>query len=104
MMKSMNINYNFIFQNFIDNGIITIDDVMNSNNKEELMTTIIDTIHHYAISQTSDGRYTTYIEDATKPNGRRQVRRKSKTELYKFLLQLYGVNDNKKDFSFCSEH
>lgn len=100
MMKSMNINYNFIFQNFIDNGIITIDDVMNSNSKEELMTTIIDTIHHYAISQTSDGRYTTYIEDATKPNGRRQVRRKSKTELYKFLLQLYGVNDKQKDMTF----
>lgn len=100
MKKSMDINYNFIFQKFIDDGIITIGDVMNSASKEELMTTIIDTIHRYAITQTTDGRFTTYIEDATKPNGRRQIRRKSKTELYKFLLEFYGVNDNQKDMTF----
>ena len=99
MKKSMDINYNFIFQKFIDDGIITFGDVMNSN-EEEIMTTIIDSIHRYSITQTSDGRYTTYIEDATKPNGRRQIRRKSKTELYKFLLEFYGVNDNQKDMTF----
>ncbi len=99
MKKSMNINYNFIFKKFIDDGIITVSDVRNST-EEELMTTIIDTIHRYAITQTSDGRYTTYIEDVSKPNGRRQIRRKSKTELYKFLLEFYGVNDNQKDMTF----
>lgn len=99
MKKSMNINYNFIFPKFIGDGIITFGDVMNSK-EEEIMTTIIDTIHRYAISQTSDGRFTTYIEDATKPNGRRQIRRKSKSELYKFLLEFYGMNDNQKDMTF----
>lgn len=95
----MNINYNFIFKKFIDDGIITVSDVRNST-EEELMTTIIDTIHRYAITRTSDGRYTTYIEDVSKPNGRRQVRRKSQAELYKFLLEFYGVNDNQKDMTF----
>ncbi len=99
MKKSMNINYNFIFKKFIDDGIITVSDVRNST-EEELMTTIIDTIHRYAITRTSDGRYTTYIEDVSKPNGRRQVRRKSQAELYKFLLEFYGVNDNQKDMTF----
>ena len=94
-------DYNFIFQNFINNGIITIDDVMNSENKEGLMTTIIDTIHRYTITHTNDGRYTTYVTDMTKPNGRRQVRRKSKTELYNYLLEFYGVSGNLKDITFA---
>ena len=37
----------------------------------------------------------------TKPNGRRQVRRKSKTELYNYLLEFYGINDNLKDITFA---
>ena len=94
-------DYNFIFQNFINNGIITIDDVMNSENKEELMATIIDTIHRYTITHTNDGRYTTYVTDMTKPNGRRQVRRKSKTELYNYLLEFYGISGNLKDITFA---
>lgn len=69
--------------------------------KEELMATIIDTVHRYAITQTPDGRYTTYIPDSTKPNGRRQIRRKSKAELYKDLLEFYGVTDDGQDMTFA---
>ena len=65
------------------------------------MATVISEIHHYSITQTVDGRYTTYISDNTKPNGRRQVRRKSKTELYKFLLEHYGVIDYSNNMTFA---
>lgn len=85
----------------INDGIISLSDVMNSNNKEELMTTIIDTIHRYAITKTSDGRYTTYIPDEKTPGGRKQVRRKSETDLYNFLLNFYGVTDNQNIKTFA---
>lgn len=93
-------DYNLIFHNLFDSGIISLGDVMNSHIKEELMATIIDTIHRYAITKTNDGRYTTYVMDNSKPNRRRQIRRKSKTELYKTLLEHYGVNDTPQDITF----
>lgn len=65
------------------------------------MKTILDSVHHYAVIRTKDGRYTTYIPDATKPGGRRQIRKKSRTELYRYLLDHYGLKDNDKgDMSF----
>ena len=57
------------------------------------MGTIIKRIHKYKIKKTPDGRYMTYIPDETKPNGRRQVKRKSRTDLYRFLLAFYGISE-----------
>ena len=93
-----------IFQYYIDRGIIDLDDVMNSE-KEVIMKTILDNIHNYAIKRSKDGRYTTYVPDNTKPNGRRQVRKKSQTELYRFLLEFYGIEEDpesiNENMSFC---
>ena len=89
------------FENMINSGIITIDDVINSTNKEELMATILDTVHHYSIKKTKDGRYTTYIPDNSKPNGRRQVRKKSHSELFSYLLDFYGLEEIKKEITFA---
>ncbi len=100
MALKRNISLNCIFQMFLDNGTISIDDVVNSS-QEDIMNTILSTIHHYAISKTKDGRYTTYIPDATKPNGRRQIRRKSETELYRSLLEFYGVEEEQKTLTYA---
>ena len=100
MALKRNISLNCIFQMFLDNGTISIGDVVNSS-QEDIMNTILSTIHHYAISKTKDGRYTTYIPDATKPNGRRQIRRKSETELYRSLLEFYGVEEEQKTLTFA---
>lgn len=61
--------------------------------KELLMQTIIDQIHPYKISRGKDGRVNTFVEDATKPHGRRQVRKASMAEMYKYLLNFYGQED-----------
>lgn len=88
-----------LLQLLIENGMIELDDVLDSKNKEKAMTTAIQKIHPYAITHTSDGRYTTYVTDKTKPNGRRQVRRKSETTLYKYLLEFYNITDCNKKLS-----
>ena len=69
-----------------------LDDVVGSG-EETIMATIIDKIHPYAINKTPDGRYMTYIPDETKPNGRRQIKKKSKADLYRFLLAFYDVSE-----------
>ena len=81
-----------LFKTALNRGIITIDDVMNSA-KEDIMKTILDTVHKFAIKRLSDGRYYTYIPDENKPGGRRQVRKKSRAELYRFLIGFYGLTD-----------
>ena len=79
-------------QAYLKRGIIRLDDVVGSG-EETIMATIIDKIHPYAINKTPDGRYMTYIPDETKPNGRRQIKKKSKADLYRFLLAFYDVSE-----------
>lgn len=79
-----------LIQNYLDRDILCFDDIMGSGT-EDVMQTIIGKVHKYAIMQTPDGRYTTYVPDGSKPNGRRQIRRKSKTDLYRALLEFYDI-------------
>lgn len=79
-----------VLLHYVKNGIITFDDVGNST-QEELMRTILDDIHKYKISKGKDGRWQTSVTDATKPTGRRLIRKKSKTELFKWLLCFYNI-------------
>lgn len=92
-------SYNRIFQSLLHRGIITIDDVLNSS-KEDIMSTVLNSIHRYAITRTPDGRFTTYLPDESKPNGRRQIRRKSRTELYHTLFEFYGIEEEKPALTF----
>jgi len=100
MIRNRNISLNSIFRIYLERGTISIDDVMDSS-QEDIMNTILSTTHRYAITKTNDGRYTTYIPDVTKPNGRRQIRRKSQTELYRFLLEFYGIEEEKPALTFA---
>ncbi len=81
---------NALFRKAIENGILSVDDVMNST-KEDIMKTILDSVHPYAIKKLSDGRYFTYVTDVRKAEGRRQIKRKSRAELFKFLISFYGL-------------
>ena len=53
------------------------------------MITILSEVHKYKITRTSDGRYVTYVPDITKPDGRRQVRKKTRYALNRFLIEYY---------------
>lgn len=94
------VSLNALFKKALDKSILTIDDVMNSS-EEVIMKTILDSIHPYAIKQLADGRYFTYIADPYKPEGRRQIKRKSKSQLFKFLVAHYGVEDNSSRKTFA---
>lgn len=56
----------------------------------------IERVHKYKITKTSDGRYTTYVPDETKPTGLRQVRRHSQIKLYEYLFEFYNIKPDKK--------
>ena len=93
LMIKLNIdheNMTSILLHYVERGIIHYNDIRNST-QEGLMGTILDDIHKYKISKCADGRWQTYIEDKTMPTGRRLIRRKSKAELFKWLLCFYNI-------------
>ena len=82
--------YSFL-KSSLDCGIISYDDVMESG-KDTIMKTILDTVHHSKIGRRSDGRWGTYVADPTKPAGRREVKKDTLSDLYKFLISFYGLD------------
>ena len=85
-------DFNAIFQYVIRCGILTVDDAIGLS-KEAIMKTLIDHVHPYDIYQNKkDGRWVTYVPDPTKPSGRRDVKRKSKTDLYRYLISFYNMD------------
>ncbi len=93
-------NIDSIFKFYINDDKITYDDIMNLQNKEEMMSNIIKEVHKYKITYGKDGRWSTYIFDPTSPNGRRLVRKKSHKELIGFLLNHYHIPGNNANISF----
>ena len=79
-----------ILQFYLDNNIISLDDLV-SLDMEGIMNKTLSTVHKYKITQTKDGRWTTRIEDFTKADGTRMIRRNSKQSLFDFLINHYGV-------------
>lgn len=87
-----------LLKRWLDCGMLQLSDVMNSG-EEDIMRTVLDNVHRYEISRLADGRYYTYVPDETKPKGRRQVRKKSLTGMYKFLIGFYGLTGQE----FCDK-
>ena len=77
--------------NYITCGIITLDDVR-SLNQEAILNKIIERYHKYKITKTKDGKWTTYIEDSTRPHGRRLIKLKKEADLYLFLAKHYNID------------
>ena len=90
MMKST-------LQFYVANGTISLDEIM-SLGQEATMRTIIERVHKYAIKRGAgkDTRYVTYVSDATRPQGRRQIKKNTLTEMYNYLLEFYGVQAQKE--------
>lgn len=86
-----------VLQFFLDKHIINLNDVMGLK-EEALMENIINKVHRYKITRGKgkDSRYVTSIPDPTKPRGTRQVRANSLSEMYKILLEFYGVKEEKE--------
>jgi integrase len=60
---------------------------------------VIQEHHHYKIWEAKDGRWQTWIEDATKKEGRRRVAKKSLDDLNAFLYDYYtGQTDTLETF------
>lgn len=85
---------------FVKNGIISIDNVINSNT-EDIMKTILDKVHKYKISQGrgKDRRFVTCVPDQTKPRGTRQIRTNTLSEMFEILCDFYHVNEKSILFS-----
>ncbi len=94
MIKFRNVDMDSLFFIYIQRGIIRIDDVRTFKEKEVLMKLILDKIHKYSIRQGCDGRWTTHIADSRKPEGHRRITKKTKGDLYKFLLSFYGLDED----------
>ena len=81
-------------------GIFDYDEIALSES-EVLMSKILDNIHMHKISRAKDGRWVTYVADPLKASGLKQVRRNSKSELYSYLIEFYGLTpDNNPVKSF----
>ena len=74
----------------IDCGILDYDDIVPSGS-EVLMSKILDNVHKHKITKANDGRWSTYVPDPTKSTGLRQVKKRSKSELFVYLIENYGV-------------
>ena len=75
---------------WVNSGILGIDEIVPSGS-EVLMSKILDNVHKHKITQASDGRWATYVPDPTKHSGLKQVRKGTKSELYAFLIEFYGL-------------
>ena len=79
-----------IFENLLACGIIHIGDVR-SLQMEEIMNKLLKDYHKYKITKTNDGKWTTYVEDRSRPHGRRLIKKTKESDLYTFLIEYYNI-------------
>ena len=92
-------NLDSLFLSYAGRDIISVSSIRTLS-EEDLMKSIIDKVHKYHISHGSDGRWSTYVPDQTRPDGRRRVQKKSKTDLYAFLLAYYDLDNDSETITF----
>lgn len=80
---------------YLNCGILTMNDIRESD-EDNLMKNILAKVHSYEISKNKDGRWTTYVPDETKPEGRRKIKRTNKTDLLKYLVAFYQLDEKDK--------
>lgn len=84
-----------ILKKLIERGIVSLGEVA-SLTEEQLMNTILDKVHPYSISQLSSGDWITWVKDTTRPEGRRKLKRKKKSDLFNCLVEFYGITPEKE--------
>lgn len=80
----------------LQHGILNLDDVQNQLNKKRKKELLAQ--HAYKIWQGSDSRYRTYIDDSTKPSGRKLIVKTSEEDLTNFLVSYYEDQDLKSSY------
>lgn len=74
---------------YINSGIIDVCDTL-SCSEDDVVNKILREVHPYKISyQEKADRWQTYIKDDTTPKGRKEIVRKRKQDLEKYLLDFY---------------
>ena len=73
---------NDVLQMLVASGKISVNDLMTSDT-EVIMKNQLAQVHKHKISQLKDGRYITYVSDNTTMSGQKQIRARTKSELYK---------------------
>ena len=56
------------------------------------MNKLIGKYHKYKITKTNDGKWTTYVEDKSRPHGRRLIKKSKESDLYTFLIDFYNIS------------
>ena len=76
---------------YLSIDILKMEDVISAS-EEEIMNKVLKQVHPYEISYSKNpGRWHTDIKDLSKPSGRRQIAKKKKEDLEKFLLEHYKI-------------
>ncbi len=91
-----------VVKEYIIRDIISLDEVVGLE-EEAIINKIIKKVHPYAISQTTSGRWITYVADSKKSSGRRQISKKSKAQLEAFLLEYYAIPEKASHVVYFSE-
>lgn len=78
-----------------DSGMVNVEDVLSQ--MEIMKNQEILNQHPYAISQGSNGRWYTYLPDANKSNGRRQIAKSSKEKVEKEVIQYYKQKEKEEN-------
>lgn len=85
------VKHSMDLQDFIMEGTIN-ESLLRIKVDEKRLEEIVNKFHPYAISENVKGGYfVTRVEDATKPDKRRKIKRKSKKELMEFLADFYST-------------
>lgn len=81
---------------YINSGIIDVCDTL-SCTEDNVVNKILSEVHPYKISyQEKADRWQTYVKDETTPKGRKEIVRKRKQDLEKYLLEFYRSQLNTK--------
>ena len=94
--SEINVSADNLLNFAIENGMFNADDVLNAMNKKRKQEIIRN--HKYKISQMKgkDGRWSTYVPDATKKNGRRFIAKTSYEDLIDYLCDYYESGEQEE--------
>ncbi|HIZ81300.1 MAG TPA: site-specific integrase [Candidatus Mediterraneibacter pullistercoris] len=94
-------NYDFskatveqMFSFLVENGIINVGDTLNAMTKKHEENLLKK--HPFDIWQGTDSRYRTYVEDESKPSGRRMIVKTYERDLLNYLIAFYEKQEQDK--------
>ena len=93
-MQNSNISSEQILSFLVENGIINTGDVQKAMTEKHIEKILKQ--HPFEIWQGKDGRFRTYVEDETKPTGRRMIAKTHEQDLNEYLVRFYEEREKGK--------